>query len=403
MTKIVLPNGVRVLTHPMSHTRAVSIGVWIEAGSRYETTEQAGLAHFIEHMMFKGTTDRTAKDLAIQFDRIGGNSNAYTSKEQTCYYTRVLDRYAENAVDLLSDMIWNSTFDEMEMDKEKQVIIEEINMVEDTPDDVVHEYLWDGIYPEHPLGHSILGTKETVTSFTRSDVMSFYQQMYHPSRIIISLAGAITPELMMIVEQRFGYKFCEDRSESSIHPPTFHSVSIETRKEVEQAHLTLAWPSVGVKERSIYATVLLQTMLGGSMSSRLFQEIREERGLAYSIYAYHNSYIDSGVFAIYGGTAADQLEELEEAVHQTIATVLKEGFTEQELIDAKQQIISNMYLSLESSSAWMNRLARNEVLFGEQRDIEEEEKNYRNVSLQDIQQAAELFQHTAARSVILPV
>lgn len=402
MTKKILTNGVRVLVHPMSHTRAVSIGVWVETGSRHETAEQAGMAHFIEHMLFKGTKTRSAKELAIAFDRIGGNSNAYTSKEQTCYYTRVLDRYAKEAIDLLADMLWNSVFDVEEMEREKQVIMEEINMVEDTPDDCVHEYLWEAMYPNHPLGHSILGTKETLSSFTRDDVLGFYRKAYHPSRIIVSLAGNIEEDMVAYIEQAFGDISWEESADLSVEPSAFTPAVVRHTKEVEQAHLTLAWPSSGVKDEQIYATVLLQTMLGGSMSSRLFQDIRETRGLAYSIYSYHTSYIDQGVFAIYGGTSPEQLDELDEAIQDSIQEVLSKGFTETELENAKDQIISNIYLSLESSTTWMNRLARNEILYGQQKSIEEYVERYQLVTLRDIQEVSQLFKQNSAKSLILP-
>ncbi|MFC4354467.1 M16 family metallopeptidase [Chryseomicrobium palamuruense] len=402
MTKHILKNGVRVIVHPMSHTRAVSIGVWIEAGSRHETAEQAGMAHFIEHMLFKGTQTRSAKDLAIAFDRIGGNSNAYTSKEQTCYYTRVLDRYTKEAIDLLADMLWNSVFDEEEMEREKQVIIEEIHMVEDTPDDCVHEYLWEAMYPDHPLGHSILGTKETLASFSRDDVLAFYKDAYHPSRIIVSLAGNIEDDMIPYLEQVFGQVSWEEPQKSVLQPALFHATEVRNTKEVEQAHLTIAWPSSGVKDEQIYATVLLQTMLGGSMSSRLFQEIRETRGLAYSIYSYHTSYIDQGVFAIYGGTSPEQLEELEAAIHESVNHLLETGFTEIELENAKDQIISNIYLSLENSTTWMNRLARNEILYGYQKSIDEYVNRYQQVTLHDIEQVSQLFIQKSAKSLILP-
>lgn len=402
MAKTILPNGVRVLTHHMAHTRAVSIGVWVEAGSRHETKEQAGMAHFIEHMLFKGTEQRSAKDLAIEFDKIGGNSNAYTSKEQTCYYTRVLDKYADQAIELLSDMLWHSTFDPIEIDREKQVIIEEIHMVEDTPDDLVHECLWEMIYQNHSLGHPILGTKETVSSFEREQLMEFYHAMYHPSRIIVSIAGNVTDEILSSVEQKFGQKSWPEIPLEEITPATFGYGTVENLKEVEQAHLTLAWPSAGVMDEDIYAVVLLQTMLGGSMSSRLFQEIREKQGLAYSIYSYHTSYVDGGVFAVYGGTSPDQLDQLEQAIHQSVQEVVKDGFSEVELDNAKEQITANLHLSLESSSTWMNRLARNEILYGYQKSVDDYLNRYQHVTLVDIQRVSQMFLNPSARSIIKP-
>jgi len=402
MRKQTLENGVRVVVHPMNHTRSVSIGVWIEVGSRYETPEQAGMAHFIEHMLFKGTKTRSAKDLAIAFDRIGGNSNAYTSKEQTCYYTRVLDRYAIQAIDLLADMLWNSVFDPEEMEREKQVIAEEIHMVEDTPDDCVHEYLWETIFQSHLLAQPILGTQKTVASFTREQVVDFYQKAYHPSKVIISIAGNVDHALLDHLEKQFGTPNWERQELPTITPGTFHVGEIQKEREIEQVHVTLAWPSPSVLDADIYAIVLLQTMLGGSMSSRLFQSIREEKGLAYSIYCYQTSYVDSGVFAIYGGTSKDQLNELLEAVHECLDEVATNGFTAEELEDAKTQIEANLYLSLESSTTWMNRLARNEILYGTQQDVESYLEKYRAVSCEDILRVSQMFTKKPAKSIIQP-
>lgn len=402
MSKRILPNGVRVLSHSMEHTRSVSIGVWVEAGSRYESAKEAGMAHFIEHMLFKGTTTRSAKELAIAFDKIGGNSNAYTSKEQTCYYTRVLDSYAHQAVELLADMLWNSVFDPQEIEREKQVIIEEIHMVEDTPDDSVHEYLWAGIYDKHPLAQPILGTIETVNTFTQEELIAFYKRMYYPSRIIVSVAGNIDDRLLDTICQLFGSNHWDSQSIAPLTKGDFHPAAVCNEREIEQAHVTLAWPSTAVKDPSIYAIVLLQTMLGGSMSSRLFQAIREERGLAYSIYCYQTSYLDSGVFAIYGGTSTDQLTELLEAVDDILAEVVEKGFSETELQNAKAQIESNLLLSLESSTTWMNRLARNETLYGEQHTVESYLQKYQAVTSDDILKAAQLFTHPKAISIVQP-
>lgn len=402
MTKLTLPNGVRVLTHPMEHTRSVSIGIWVEVGSRHEQPEESGMAHFIEHMLFKGTKTRSAKDLAIAFDTIGGNSNAYTSKEQTCYYTRVVDRYAERAIELLGDMLWNSVFDPEEMEREKQVIIEEIHMVEDTPDDIVHEYLWEGIYKNHPLARPILGTSETVASFSREQVCAFYNKMYHPSRIIVSVAGNVNDSLIQQIEKTFGAVEWENQEQEEVLPAPFYSVEIVNEREIEQAHVTLAWNSHSVLDEDIYAIVLLQTMLGGSMSSRLFQTIREEKGLAYSIYCYHTSYIDGGVFAIYGGTSTDQVNELLAAIDEIVKYICTTGFTSQELDNALAQIESNLILSLESSTTWMNRLARNEILYGEQHSVESYLEKYKAVTLEDILRVAQLFQNPKSCSILKP-
>ena len=302
ITRIELDNGVRILAENIPTVRSVSIGVWIGTGSRFETKEENGISHFLEHMFFKGTKKRTAAEIAESFDRIGGQVNAFTSKEYTCYYAKVLDDHAEYAVDVLSDMFFNSVFDETELKKEKNVVFEEIKMVDDTPDDIVHDLLSEASYGSHALGYSILGTVDTLETFNGDTLRDYMARFYTGDHVVISIAGNITDEVIEQLKGTFSmvkpttFKHQDDR-------PTFLSNTIVRKKETEQAHLCLGYPGLAIGEKNVYALVLLNNLLGGSMSSRLFQEIREKRGLCYSVFSYHSSYQDSGMLTIYAGTA----------------------------------------------------------------------------------------------------
>ncbi|MGE7978204.1 MULTISPECIES: pitrilysin family protein [unclassified Psychrobacillus] len=401
--KTTCKNGLRIVYEHIPHVRSVAVGIWVQAGSRYELPEENGLTHFIEHMLFKGTATRSARQIAEEFDRIGGNINAFTSKENTCYYAKVLDHHAKYAVEILADMFFNSTFDPMEIDKERQVVLEEIKMVEDTPDDIVHEYLWQAMLPNDPLGAPILGTEETLNTFTRESIISYMEKHYTPKNVVISVAGNISEDLLSHIEALFG-DFKQPLTEvTQFSTPTIKPVYTESHKDTEQAHLCLAYPGLSVKADNIYSLVVLNNILGGSMSSRLFQEIREEKGLAYSIYSYHSSYEDTGVVAIYGGTSCNQLEELKSSINETIQTVMEQGFTETEISNAKEQLKGNLLLGLESSNSRMNRNGKNELLYGKHRSLDEVSDTIDEVTLESVMELTkEIFSHEPAVSVIMP-
>ena len=401
--KITCKNGLRIVSEQIPHVRSVAVGIWVQAGSRYELPEENGLTHFIEHMLFKGTATRSARQIAEEFDRIGGNINAFTSKENTCYYAKVLDHHAEYAVEILADMFFHSTFDPTELDKERQVVLEEINMVEDTPDDIVHEYLWKAMYANDPLGSPILGTEETLNSFTRESILSYMEKHYTPKNVVISVAGNIPEGLLSYIEELFG-DFEQKETELQITTtPTLTPVYTENFRDTEQAHICLAYPSIGVKADNIYSLVVLNNILGGSMSSRLFQEIREDKGLAYSIYSYHSAYEDTGVLAIYGGTSSNQLDELKSSINETIQLIVNEGFTETEIVNAKEQLKGNLLLGLESSNARMSRNGKNELLYGKHRSLDDVSESIDEVTLESVMELAkEVFSHEPAISVIMP-
>jgi predicted Zn-dependent peptidase len=403
INKITCDNGLRIVSEHIPHVRSVAVGIWVQAGSRNELPEENGLTHFIEHMLFKGTSSRSAKQIAEEFDRIGGNINAFTSKENTCYYAKVLNHHATHAVEILADMFFNSTFDSNEIDKERQVVLEEINMVEDTPDDIVHEYLWRAMYEDNPLGSPILGTEETLNSFTKESILSYMKKHYIPENIVVSVAGDIQEGLLEYIESLFGHFKGENAQVATLEIPKLKATYTENSKETEQAHICLAYPALSVKADNIYSLVVLNNILGGSMSSRLFQDIREDKGLAYSIYSYHSAYEDTGVLAIYGGTSSNQLTELKNCIFDTIQTIVKNGMTETEVTNSKEQLKGNLLLGLESTNSRMSRNGKNELLFGKHRSLDEVSKTIDEVTLDSVQELAkEIFAHEPAISIIMP-
>ncbi|MEK4485226.1 pitrilysin family protein [Psychrobacillus sp. FSL H8-0484] len=401
--KTTCKNGLRIVSEHIPHVRSVAVGIWVQAGSRYELPEENGLTHFIEHMLFKGTATRTARQIAEEFDRIGGNINAFTSKENTCYYAKVLDHHAKYAVEILADMFFHSLFDPSEIDKERQVVLEEINMVEDTPDDIVHEYLWRAMFENDPLGSPILGTEETLNSFTRESILSYMEKHYTPENVVISIAGNIPEGFSDYIESLFGQFDQKESKALAITTPTLKPVYTENYRDTEQAHICLAYPSLSVKADNIYSLVVLNNILGGSMSSRLFQEIREDKGLAYSIYSYHSAYEDTGVLTIYGGTSSNQLDELKTSISETTKAIVNNGFTETEIANAKEQLKGNLLLGLESSNARMSRNGKNELLYGKHRSLDEVSETIDEVTLDSVMQLAkEIFSYDPAISVIMP-
>lgn len=363
-------NGVRIVLENIPTVRSVAIGVWIGTGSRNETEQNNGISHFLEHMFFKGTKTRTAREIAESFDSIGGQVNAFTSKEYTCYYAKILDTHAEFALEVLADMFFNSTFVEEELDKEKKVVLEEIKMYEDTPDDIVHDLLSKAIYKDHSLGFPILGTEETLTTFTGDSLRTYMSDFYTPENVVISVAGNIGEDFIGKVEKYFG-QFDGKQKETSSQKPVFHANRIAKKKDTEQAHLCLGYQGLPVGHEDIYSLIVMNNILGGSMSSRLFQEVREQRGLAYSIFSYHSAFKDSGIITIYGGTGADQLELLLETIHETLEKLQQDGITEKELNNSKEQLKGSLMLSLESTNSRMSRNGKNELLLKKHRSLDE--------------------------------
>lgn len=368
--KYTCQNGVRIVVEQIPTVRSAALGVWVKTGSRNETPELNGISHFLEHMFFKGTTTRSARDIAESFDSIGGQVNAFTSKEYTCYYAKVLDNHANYALEVLADMFFNSEFDSEELKKEKNVVYEEINMYEDAPDDIVHDLLSQAVYGKHPLGFPILGTEKTLSTFTSQTLKQYVHDMYTPEKVVISIAGNIDETFIKEVERYFGsFKRGVERNE--IVQPKFHKNKLIRKKDTEQAHLCIGFNGLEIGDENTYSMTLLNNILGGSMSSRLFQEVREERGLAYSIYSYHSSYQDCGILTIYGGTGANQLDNLYETISQTLNRFKRDGVTEKELVNSKEQLKGSLMLSLESTNSRMSRNGKNELMLGKHLSLDD--------------------------------
>ncbi|MBC8080051.1 MAG: insulinase family protein [Gorillibacterium sp.] len=383
MIKQQLSNGLRIVLEKIPTLRSVSFGIWVGTGSRNETPERNGISHFIEHMLFKGTEQHSAKDIADIFDGIGGNVNAFTTKEYTCYYAKVLDEHLPIAVDVLADMFFNSQFDQAEMDKERNVILEEIAMYEDTPDDLVHDLLAQAAYGSHPLGYAILGTEKNLLTLTPEGMKDYMKERYSIPDTVIAVAGNYPDNILELLEAHFG-AFSVQGKTSFITSPSFMSEAVFYSKKTEQNHICLSLPGCALADDRLYAMVLLNNAIGGGMSSRLFQEIREKRGLAYSVYSYHSAHADSGLFTIYAGTAPKQTEEVLKLTMELLSDFINNGLTSAELHRGKEQLKGSLILGLESSGSRMNRIGKNELMLGKHDSIDEIIAQIEDVSMDNI-------------------
>ncbi|WP_152392518.1 M16 family metallopeptidase [Paenibacillus guangzhouensis] len=384
MIKTTLSNGLRVVMEQIPTFRSVSFGIWVRTGSRNEHEENNGISHFIEHMLFKGTDRYTAKEIAETFDAIGGNVNAFTSKEYTCYYAKVLDEHLPIAVDVLADMFFASKFDSEDMDKEKNVILEEIAMYEDTPDDMVHDSVSRAALGNHPLSYSILGIEERLKAMTSDDLRQYMQEHYTIENTVISVAGNINDQTLALLEKHFG-KFNIHGKAQQLAAPDFDGQVIYHKKKTEQNHICISMPGCSSSDPRLYGMVILNNAIGGGMSSRLFQEIREKRGLAYSVYSYHSSYVDTGLFTIYAGTAPKQTKEVLDLTMEVMNEVVANGLTESEFSKGKEQLKGSLILSLESTSSRMNRLGKNELMLGRHFTLDEMIERIEAVTMQDME------------------
>ncbi|MGA9173992.1 MAG: pitrilysin family protein [Thermoactinomyces sp.] len=402
IVKQTLPNGVRIVAEKIPHVRSVALGIWVGAGSKNENQQNNGISHFIEHMMFKGTEKRTARQLAEAFDAIGGHVNAFTSKEMTCYYGKVLDQHFGIALEILTDMFFGSVFADSEIEKEKKVIVEEIRMVEDTPDDLVHDLLSIASLGDHSLSYPVLGNEETVLTFTREALLEYKENHYTPDQVVVAVAGNLPDDYYDQIASLFGGFQGESRTRGADPLRFVPGVKVK-QKPTEQTHLCIGLPGLSIQDPRIYTLVLLNNVLGGNMSSRLFQEIREERGLAYSVYSYHSAHRDGGVFAIYAGTKHGQEEEVCECIYQTLEQVKRQGLSADELNKAKEQLKSSLMLGLESTNNRMSRLGRNELLLGRHLSMDEIVDSVDRITLEDVNELArELFVSPMSLALISP-
>lgn len=391
-----LPNGLLVLTEEMPHLRSVSVGVWLKSGSRDEPAELNGISHFVEHMVFKGTTSRTQQQFAAEVDGIGGNLDAFTGKETVCFNVKVLDSNLDKALELLSDLVLNPVFAQEEVEREQGVILEEIKMDEDSPDYLVHETFMQNFWPNDSLGRPILGTEKTVPTFTSAIVKRFHGERFTPANMVISAAGNFAhSSLIEKIQSRFG-ALAATGSDDHLHrhaPPTTPHITLKNKASLEQVQICLAVPSPPVNSPDRYSLYLMSNILGGGMSSRLFQSVREEAGLAYSIFSELNPFRDTGSLAIYAGTSAEKLPEMLRRVLAEIKRIKTEPVSAEELGRAKEQLKGNIVLGLESSSSRMSNLARQQINFGRFASIDEITAQIDAVSAPEIQRvASELFQ-----------
>jgi predicted Zn-dependent peptidase len=382
--KTVLDNGIRVISEHIPHAHSVTIGIWVASGSRDERAEYNGVAHFIEHLLFKGTGQRNALQIAREIDSLGGILNAFTGREYVCYYAKVLHRFLPKVVELLSDIFLNSTFDPEEIEKERKVILQEIGLLEDSPDDYVHDLFARNFWQGHPLGRPIIGTEQSVGGLTREIIVDYLADAYRAGNVIIAAAGRVDhDELLNLLDGLF------DRVPQGKRPaaviPGFPTRKIESvSKDLEQIHLCLGTLSIPQNHPRRYEAFILNTVLGGSMSSRLFQEVREKLGLAYSIYSYMTSHSDSGSLAVYAGTSRARFEEVIAIILRELKRLKTDPLDNEELENAKEQLKGNILLSLESSDNRMTKLAKNEIYFGRYQPLMEIVKGIDQVTPESI-------------------
>ena len=403
IAKEVFDNGLTLITESMPHVRSVTIGVWLKRGSRHESPAQSGIAHFIEHMVFKGTKNRSAETIASEVDSIGGYMDAFTAKEYASFHLKVLDEHLPLAVDILGDIVRNPLFDPTELAKEKKVIFEEINMVEDTPDDLVMELFSGAFWPDHPLGRPILGTKRSVSSFRRDDLATFFADVYHAGNILIAAAGNLDHQATArMVQQHFGALAGRPEKAPRVRAPK-PAVKVVTRakKELEQVHLCLGAPAYPQAHAERFPAYVLNTVLGGSMSSRLFQNVREKRGLVYSISSGFTSYSDAGNLTVYAGTSLDSVAEVVKLTIEEIRRLKGDRIPETELRRAKDHLKGSLMLSLESTGSRMSHLARQELYFGKQFGLDEVLHSIEQVEADDVQRVADHIFSTSLTASVL--
>lgn len=367
-----LKNGVTVVLDKIPFIRSVAFGVFVKNGSRDEDENNNGISHFIEHMMFKGTEKRTAKQIADDIDSIGGQINAYTTKEYTCYYTRTLDIHFDVAFDVLSDMYFNSLFSDEEIKKERKVIIEEINMYEDMPEEVGFDLLQSEIWKGNSLGYPILGTVKSISGFNESIIKEYYAKHYCCDNTVLALAGNFEKEKVLDKIEKYFGGFESSLEKSTVYKkPDYFKSNVKKEKDIEQLHLTLTFPGVKGGSDESYILAIINTIFGGGMSSRLFQKIREENGLAYTIYSFPSSYVDCGLFSIYAGLGSNQFEKVYELVLKEISDFKNEKITKEQLYKTKEQLKSNFILSFENSSSRASNIGRNMLLLNRVNEVDD--------------------------------
>lgn len=403
--KTVLKNGVRIISEQLEHLRSVSLAIWVDAGSRHEVKSENGIFHFTEHMIFKGTENRSSLQIAKELDAIGGLSNAFTGKENTCFHARVLGEHFAHLADILSDIFLHSTFDVDDLERERQVILQEISMVEDTPDDHIHVLFNRLFWSDHPIGMSVLGDEKTVSAIERKTVLKYINKFYVPERILIAGAGNVDHQSMVsYFEPLFSQLEAGDSNPKNDIPRSKASVSVQYR-DLEQVHICLGGEAPSQTSDRRFACVLLNTILGGNMSSRLFQEIRENRGLAYSVYSFLSSYIDAGLLGVYVATDSQNVNPVLEAIKNEIKKICKGEISKSDLAAAVDHLIGGIYLSSESADNRMMRIAKNEFVFQKYVSYEELVSKLQQVTVDEVVEvASDIFQGgTVSLSTLGPI
>ena len=369
--KFILSSGMRLLVEPMPHLRSISSGLWVKCGSVYEDPATSGVSHFLEHMLFKGTPRRDALAIAAEMETVGGVLNAFTGKEQTCYYARSLDEHFDLQLDLLADMYQHSLLAEQEFNREKKVIIEEINMYEDSPDEVAMDLFTSTIFPQHPYGRPIAGTLASVEDLSRDMLAGHYQRFYHPSNTVLAIAGNITTEEAINKAEHYFNANCDCRKTAEIAPPLAQGGDSFIAKDIEQSHICLGFPGVPLGSDDYYPATIIANALGGGASSRLFQEVREKRGLAYSAYCYLENYAQGGLIMAYAATTPKNAAELIKIMAEQFAILAEHGLTDQEISRSKDQLKGGLLLNMESTANVMSKLGRSELALGKIYNAEE--------------------------------
>jgi predicted Zn-dependent peptidase len=388
----VLPNGVVVITETMQHVRSVSVGIWVRNGSRREVPSENGLAHFLEHMVFKGTERRTAEDIAREMDSVGGMLDAFTSKEQICFNAKVLDEHLPIAFDVLADLIQRPKFDSEDLKKERQVVLEEIKMDLDNPEYLLHDIFTRGFWPNHSLGRPILGTPETVRRFDREAIHRRFQSWFGPDHILVTAAGNITHEqVLKLVEKEFGSLKPLGAAEEDAVPSTAAPIHLERKRDLEQVHLCIGVPSLPIAHERRFGIAVLNNLLGGGMSSRLFQNIREKQGLAYAVFSELTPYSDAGMFSVYAGTAKETVGKVLDMTIAEFRAMKESPVTAEELLRAKNHLKGSLMLSLESTSSRMSNLARQELYFHRFSSLDEILASIDAVTPEEVQALAKEF------------
>lgn len=387
--KTVLNNGLTIVTEAIPHVRSASLGVWLRSGSRRETSGENGIAHFIEHMLFKGTTRRSAEEIARAVDSVGGNLDAFTAKECTSFSIKVLDEHLKFAIDLVSDLVLHPRLDARDIEKEKSVVREEIKMVEDTPDDLVHELFIQNFWKNHPLGRPILGTEETVSRIHRLPLAKYFYQSYVPENMVVAAAGCLHhAQLVEWIEQKFSRLKNAATPPPSPAPRSFAEIHCRHKDSLEQVHLCLGVPSFPMTHPKRHACYVLNTILGGGMSSRLFQNIREKRGLAYSVFSSLDPYSDTGCFSIYAATAPKSTRKAIALILQELRKIKKTLVEKEELRRAKDHLKGGLVLGLESTGSRMGNLARQELYFGSFSSMNQTIKDIERVGPEEVREVA---------------